>query len=88
MIDKLSLTVNVAPDRDYLETHGEVSEDKHRTKLYKFMYKFEKALVFCYPHKYNEVINARIAFTKVDINPKYFECYEDMEAYLYAIFEG
>jgi len=86
MIDKLSLTINRTPDKDYLEYHGEITVDEFRTRLYKYMYKLDKVIVFCCPHKFSESTNANIPFTKVDINPNDFECFNHMLACLLAIF--
>ena len=86
MIDKLSLTIYSPPDKTYLDTHGEVSEDTYRSHIYKLICRLDRAVVFYYPHKFSEGRNAKIPFTKIDLNPKYFECYESMEAYISSIF--
>ncbi len=52
------------------------------------MYELDKAIIFIQPHKFNERGNARIPFTKIDINPKHFECFEDMEAYILPVFNS
>jgi len=88
MIDYLSLTINIPPKKDYIENHGEITEDKSRKEIYKFMCKLDKALVLFLPHKFNEKRNSRIRFTKIIINPKDFICYDDMEVYLFAIFDN
>lgn len=86
MIDKLSLTTFKVPDKEYLENHGKITEDRFRTQIYKYMCELDKAVVFYYPHKYSDTRNANIPFTKIDINPKDFECYEYMLAYILDIF--
>lgn len=86
MIDKLSLTIYDMPDREYLENNGEITEDPHRSHIYKFNCRLDKATVLYYPHKFSEKTNAKIPFTKIDINPKYFECYNYMRAYINSIF--
>jgi len=75
------------PDVDYLESEGTVRIDKSRTKLYKYIYELPKATVFCCPHKFSDNINAKIAFTKIDINPKRFECFSEMTALLRILFD-
>jgi hypothetical protein len=69
-----------------LESHGEVTEDASRMHIYKFICRLERAVVFYYPHKFSEGRNAKIPFTNIDINPKYFECYNSMLAYIDSIF--
>ena len=87
MIDKLSLTTAQIPDLDYLEAHSSVKRvDEHRMKLYKYVYELEKATVFCMPHKFADNTNARIPFTKIDINPKKFVCLSEFETYLKTLF--
>lgn len=88
MIDYLSLTVNVPPDRDYLEYRGEIEVDSFRSKLYQYMCELERARVLFCPHKFSESTNARMPFTNVILNPKYFVCYEDMEVYINSIFNA
>jgi hypothetical protein len=86
MIDKLSLTIYRVPDYEYLNIHGDLSTDEHRRRLYRDIYKLGEAVLFCYPHKYSDPVNARIPYAKVDINPKHFTCYEHMEGYLFYLF--
>lgn len=87
MIDKLSLTTSEVPDLDFLESHTNVKRvDEHRMKLYKYVYEVERATVFCMPHKFAENTNARIPFTKIDINPKNFVGLSEFEAYLTTLF--
>lgn len=86
MIDKLSLTISVPADRGYLERHGVLTEDAHRVQLYKYMCELDKAQVFLCPHKYSDSRNAKIAFTKININPKLFECFDALEVYILAFF--
>ncbi len=86
MIDKLSLTINIVPNVDYLMNHGEIREDTTRRNIYKYMCQLDRALIFYSPHKFSSAANAKISFTKVEINPKHFESYAEMEAYLFALF--
>jgi len=86
MIDKLNLTTFRAPDYDYLNYHGDYSESLSKSKLYKYMWKLEDCVVMCKPHKFSREINDGIPYTKIDINPKYFECYLSMWGYIDAIF--
>lgn len=87
MIDRLSITTKETPDINYLESHGKVSIDESRTKLYKFSYELPRVVVFCYPHKFSDSTNAWIPFTKIDMNPKNFECFTELEAHLKALFD-
>jgi len=75
MIDKLNLTIYKQPDVKSLEVSGIITESG-RNKLYKYICELDKCVVFYRPHKFSEEINFRIPYTKVDINPKNFECYE------------
>ena len=86
MIDKLSLTTFRSPDKEYLELWGTLTEDKYRAKLYRDMYSLDKAVVSYYPHKFSEIVNMQIPSTKIDINPKNFECFNHMIAYICSIF--
>lgn len=87
MIDKLSLTTFIEPDKEYLEYHADITIDEHRANIFKYIGKLDKAVILYCPHKYSDSTNAKIPFTKVDLNPKYFECYDHMESYLFAIFD-
>jgi hypothetical protein len=87
MIDKLSFTIFAVPNREYLASHGKLIEDTNRSRIYKYMYQLDKALVFVEPHKFSEGINAKIPFTKIDVNPKNFDCYEHMFSYLLSLFD-
>lgn len=49
MIDKLSLTIGVPADREYLEGHGVLTEDAYRAQLYRYMCILDKAQVFFAP---------------------------------------
>ena len=86
MIDKLSLTTFIEPCIEYLRFFGDIRGDEHRANIYKYLCKLDKAFVLYCPHKFSDNTNANIPFTKVDINPKYFQSYKEMEVYLYAIF--
>jgi hypothetical protein len=86
MIDKLCLTVKRPPDREYLETHGQISVDVAKIKLYEFICRLPRATVFCSPHKFSDDVNARIPFTKIDMNPKHFECFDEMVTFLKILF--
>ena len=85
MIDYLSLTLHLPPDKDYLEYHGKITEDSFRSQMYKYMCELDKARVLYYPHKFKDSTNARMPFTNIILNPKYFECYEEMEDYIFSI---
>ncbi len=75
------------PDKAYLEYHGKITEDSFRLKMYKYMCQLDRVRVFFCPHKFNDAVNARMPFTKIDLNPKYFDCYEEMVDCLFSIFD-
>ena len=85
MIDYLSLTLHEPPDRDYIEYYGKITEDAHKSQMYQYMCELEKARVLYCPHKFGDSTNARMPFTNIILNPKYFDCYEEMEAYIFLI---
>jgi hypothetical protein len=85
MIDKLSLTVYKQPDTHYLKLHGTVTEAE-KNKIYKYMCNLDKCVVFYRPHKFSEEVNFSIPYTKIDINPKNFECFIELFQYLTKIF--
>ena len=76
MLDYLGLTIDLPPDKDYLEGKGDIIEDVHMTKMYKFMCQLERARILFYPHKFREYTNAKMPFSNVILNPKYFNSYE------------
>lgn len=88
MIDKLNLTVFKVPDYEYLNIHGNLKVDEYRKHIYKDMYFLEKAVVFCHPHKFSDKANAYIPYTKIDLNPKYFESFNSMWALICLIFNS
>lgn len=69
-----------------MNAYGELSIDDYKNRLYKFMYRLDRAFLFCYPHKFKDSTNAKIPFTKVDLNPSDFSCYDDLVAYLLSLF--
>jgi Phage replication protein CRI len=88
MIDKLSLTAYSLPDIKYLEEWGDIREDEGRRNIYRYLCRLDKSVVLYEPHKFSESVNAALPFTKIDINPKYFNCYLEFESYLFDIFRG
>ena len=74
MIDYLSLTLQLPPDKKYMETHGKITEDLYKSQMYKYMCELDKARVLYYPHKFKDTANARMPFTNIVLNPKYFKC--------------
>ena len=74
------------PDRSYIELHGNITEDSYRSQMYKYMCELDRARILYYPHKFKESTNAGMPFTNVILNPKYFDCCEDMEGLLFSIF--
>src|SRR5271157_1135624 len=87
MIDKLSLTTFKLPNREYLEEKGDIIEDLYRTRLFKYLCRLDKATVLFWPHKFNEITNHMIAQTKIDLNPKYFNSYDEMLSYIFLLFD-
>jgi len=85
MIDYLSLTLQLPPDKDYIEYHGKFTEDSFRSQMYRYMCELDKARLLYYPHKFKDLTNAKMPFTNIILNPKYFECFEDMEDYIFSI---
>lgn len=86
MIDKLSLTIYRQPDIKYLEAYGDIRVSEARKQIYKYMCVIDEVLVLWKPHKFNEKTNLKIPYVKIDINPKYYCCYEEMESQLKSIF--
>lgn len=86
MIDKLSLTINILPDIEYLKNNARIIEDQHRQNIYKYLCRMDKAVVLYLPHKFSDSTNANIPVSKIDINPKYFSCYSEMLAYISDMF--
>ncbi|MBM4055307.1 MAG: replication initiation factor domain-containing protein [Planctomycetes bacterium] len=85
-IDKLGLTSFYIPDMEYLKAYWEIREDEVRSRLYKYFCKMDYAEVMWCPHKFGEDTNCRISYSKVDINPKYFDSYKQFYSYLETIF--
>jgi hypothetical protein len=86
MIDYLSLTTQFPPDKSYLDYYGKkITEDSWKAQMYKYMCELEKARVLYYPHKFKDSTNSRMPFTNIVLNPKYFECYQEMEDYIFSI---
>ena len=88
MIDYLSLTLLIAPDNHYLETHGEITEDVYRSQMYRYMCVLDKARVLYYPHKFKDTANAKMPFTIIILNPKNFVSYQEMEDYIYLFIDN
>jgi hypothetical protein len=85
VIDYLSLTTKEPPDKSYLNYYGEITEDSFRSQMFRYICELDKARVLYYPHKFKESTNARMPFSNIILNPKYFVCYEEMEDYIFAI---
>jgi len=89
MIDYLGLTTQLPPDKDYIEYYGkQIVEDTWKSQMYKYMCELEKARLLYYPHKFKDSTNARLPFTNIILNPKYFECFDEMGIYIFAIFNN
>lgn len=65
-----------------LKEIGEIHEDLHRQKFYKFFCKTEYAELFWKPHRFSYEANIKIPYSKIDINPKYFSCFSSLYDYL------
>lgn len=87
MIDKLSLTIYKQPDRNFLESEGTITEAQ-RDKIYKYMCSLDRCFVLFRPHKFSEEVNFSLPYTKIDINPKYFECLTELLKYLSQVFNS
>ena len=85
MIDKLNLTIYKQPDVSFLESHGTITESE-RNKIYRFMCELDKCFLLYRPHKFSDEVNFTIPYSKVDLNPKYFICFAELEAYLKILF--
>lgn len=85
MIDKLSLTIYRQPDIGFLESQGTITEAQ-RDKIYKNMCVLDRGVVLYRPHKFSEEVNLAIPYTKIDMNPKYFECSTEYLRHLFLIF--
>src|ERR1035437_10442957 len=87
MIDKISLTTFYLPDWKFLAENWNIIEDQHRARHYKYLCRLDKATVLFHPHKYSEIRNMMMAQTKIDLNPKDFDSYEEMLSYVFMIFK-
>ena len=70
-----------------MEDHGKISEDSFRSQMYRYMCELDKARVLYYPHKFKDTANAKMPFTNIVLNPKYFKCYEEMEDYIFLFID-
>lgn len=87
MIDKLSLTIYRQPNFQYLELNGEITEAYSKRQMYKYICELDHIVVLYEPHRFSDARNDMIPFTKIDLNPKYFECFDHMLACLFVIFK-
>ena len=71
-IDMFNLTTYASVDRRYLEEMANIREDKLGRSLYQFYCQLDYGCVMWKPHKFGPETNDKIPYTKVDINPKYF----------------
>jgi hypothetical protein len=70
MIDYLSLTTQLPPDKAYIEYYGKkITEDSWKSQMYKYMCELDKARVLYYPHKFKDSTNAGMPFTNIILNP-------------------
>src|SRR3989337_2766924 len=75
-IDMFDLTTYASVDRRYLEEMANIREDKLGRSLYQFYCQLDYGCVMWKPHKFGPETNDKIPFTKVDINPKYFNNFD------------
>ena len=75
-IDMFNLTTYSSVDRRYLEEMAYIREDKLGRSLYQFYCQLDYGCVMWKPHKFGSETNDKIPFTKVDINPKYFNNFD------------
>lgn len=85
-IDMFNLTTYSSVDRSYLEEMAEIREDMYGRSIYKYFCKLPYGEVMWKPHKFSPETNDRIPFTKVDINPKYFNNFKMFYDYLSGLF--
>ena len=71
-IDMFNLTTYASVDKRYLEEMAYIREDKLGRSLYQFYCQLDYGCVMWKPHKFGPETNDKIPYTKVDINPKYF----------------
>lgn len=85
-IDKLCLTTSEMVKADYLREFWKITEDLQRLRLYKYFCEMDYAQVMWKPHKFSDETNMRIPYSKIDINPKYFDCFQFLYDYVGNIF--
>jgi hypothetical protein len=85
MLDYLSLTSLIPPDKSYMEYYGKITEDSFRSQMYRYMCELDRARILYYPHKFKDSTNAGMPFTNIVLNPKNFICYGEMEDYIFSI---
>jgi hypothetical protein len=73
------------PDIKFLELHGIITEAE-RNKIYKYRCGLDKCVVFYRPHKFSDEVNFRLPYTKIDMNPKNFQCLTELLHLLSQIF--
>ena len=85
-IDMFNLTTYASVDRGYLEEVADVTEDTIGKSFYKYFCKLDYGVVMWKPHKFGPEMNDRIPYTKVDINPKYFDNFKVFQGCLFGLF--
>jgi hypothetical protein len=88
MIDYLSLTIHLPPDKNFVEYHGKITEDLCKSRMYRYMCELENVRLLYYPHKFKKSTNAIMPFTNIILNPKYFKSFDEIEIYIFAIFNN
>ncbi|MFO0792625.1 MAG: hypothetical protein U0586_01030 [Candidatus Brocadiaceae bacterium] len=87
-IDKLCLTSYEIVKADYLREFWKVTEDLQRLRLYKYFCEMDYAQVMWRPHKFSDETNMRIPYSKIDVNPKYFDCFKFLYDYVSNVFNS
>jgi hypothetical protein len=82
----LNLTTYAYVDVQYLREISPIKEDTEGKSIYKYFCKLTYGDIMWKPHKFSSVTNGSIPYTKVDINPKYFDNLKTFQETLYGLF--
>lgn len=85
-IDMFNLTTYASVDRRYLEEMANIREDKFGKSLYQYYCQLDYGCVMWKPHKFGPETNDKIPFTKIDVNPKYFNNFDSFYDSLVGLF--
>ncbi len=81
-----NLTTYAAVDRKHLNEMGYIREDTTWKSFYKFFCEVEYGNIMWQPQKFRSETNYKIPYTKVDVNPKYFNNYNMFQSWLFGLF--